>query len=247
MSLVRSEPSSSWLVWNAVQIGTWTSWAYRTTWTGEMVTIESRSLWSILPGESMVRGAATASWNVSETVRSAPESSWGIVESNPVRSAPAAGWRVAGLVRGAGRVSWDVDRRADDVSVICIYNGINMNDGVNTWVLADASDLGSDTPAYDQIRHHDGSLVIHDVHTELVAISVPVRAKFSDAGGLAVWLDAVRAACLAGGSLTWQESPSAPVRTFTIAPSPAPRVPEDNAFYLQHTVVIDLQLTRWPE
>jgi hypothetical protein len=247
MSLVRSEPSSSWLVWNTLQTGTWTSWAYRTTWTGEAVAIESRSLWSVLPGESVVRGAATASWNISETVSSAPAASWRIVESNPVRSARAAGWRVASLVRGAGRASWDVDRRASDVSVICIYNGINMNDGVNTWVLADASDLGSDAPVYDQIRHHDGSLVIHDVHTELVTLSVPVRAKFGDAASLAAWLEGARAACLAGGSLMWQESPSAPVRTFTIAPSPAPRVLEDNAFYLQHTAIIDLQLTRWAE
>jgi hypothetical protein len=247
MNLVRSEPSSSWLVWNTVQTGAWASWAYRTTWTGEAVALESRSLWSILPDESVVRGAGIASWNVAENVRSAPASSWRIVDSNPVRSTPTAGWRVASLMRGAARSSWDVDRRSDDVGVICIYNGINMNDGVNTWVLADASDLGSDTPAYDQIRHHDGSLVIHDVHKELVTLSVPVRVKFSDAATLAAWLESTRAACLAGGSLTWQESPSAPVRTFTIAPSPAPRVLEDNQFYLQHTALIDLQLTRWAE
>jgi hypothetical protein len=133
------------------------------------------------------------------------------------------------------------------VSVVCIYNGINMNNGSTTFVLASASDLGSDAPVYDQIRHHDGSLVLHDVHEELVTLSIPVRVKFADAATLAAWIAALNAACLAGGTLYWQEAPSAPMRTFTIAPSPAPKVPEDNRFYLQHLAIIDLQLTRWPE
>jgi hypothetical protein len=146
------------------------------------------------------------------------------------------------------------DRRAitpggeeDVVTVLCIFNGIDLNNGTTTHVMADANELGVDAPTYDVIRHYDGSLVLHDVRDELSTLSIKCRAHFGDAASLESWLAGLRAACAAGGSLSFAPTLGSPVRTFGIVPSPGPQVNEDNRYFIHHVATFDLQLTRWAE
>ena len=48
----------------------------------------------------------------------------------------------------------------DDVTLHAAFNGINLNNGTTTNVLADGTDVGGNGPEYDTILHHDGSLLI---------------------------------------------------------------------------------------
>jgi len=146
------------------------------------------------------------------------------------------------------------DRRAitpggeeDIVTVLCSFNGIDLNNGTTTHVMSDGNELGVDAPAYDVIRHYDGSLVLHDVRDELSTLSIKCRAHFGDAASLESWLAGLRAACAAGGSLSFAPTLGSPVRTFTIVPSPGPQVNEDNHYFIHHVATFDLQLTRWAE
>ena len=135
----------------------------------------------------------------------------------------------------------------DIVTVLCSFNGIDLNNGTTTHVMSDGNELGVDAPAYDVIRHYDGSLVLHDVRDELSTLSIKCRAHFGDAASLESWLAGLRAACAAGGSLSFAPTLGSPVRTFTIVPSPGPQVNEDNHYFIHHVATFDLQLTRWAE
>ena len=175
------------------------------------------------------------------------------VEAARVRFLLESERRTGGLARLTLLSSRHTDRRAlapeedDAVTVLCIFNGIDLNNGATTHVMADANELGVDAPAYDVIRHYDGSLVLHDVRDELSTLSIKCRAHFGDAASLESWLAGLRAACAAGGSLSFAPTLGAPVRTFGIVPSPGPAVNQDNRYFIHHVATFDLQLTRWAQ
>ena len=135
----------------------------------------------------------------------------------------------------------------DDVTLYASFNGIDLNNGSTTHVLADGTDVGGNAPEYDTIRHYDGSLLIHDVRGAFSTITIPEIVTFSTAAGLSAWIAGLNAACRDGGSFTLQESDGATARTFLIAPGPEPSIPENNRFFIQHVAIFDLVLTRWPE
>ena len=135
----------------------------------------------------------------------------------------------------------------DDVTLHASFNGINLNNGTTTHVLADGTDVGGNGPEYDTIRHYDGSLLIHDVRGAFSTLTIPLAVKFSSAASLSAWIADINAACLAGGSFVFQESDGATERTYAIAPGPEPSIPENNRFFIQHVAIFDLVLTRWPE
>ena len=135
----------------------------------------------------------------------------------------------------------------DDVTLHAAFNGINLNNGTTTNVLADGTDVGGNGPEYDTILHHDGSLLIHGVRGALSTITIPLAVKCSSAASLSAWIADINAACLAGGSFVFQESDGATERTYAIAPGPEPSIPENNRFFIQHVAIFDLVLTRWPE
>ena len=135
----------------------------------------------------------------------------------------------------------------DDVTLHAAFNGINLNNGTTTHVLADGTDVGGNGPEYDTIRHYDGSLLIHDVRGALSTITIPLAVKCSSAASLSAWIADINAACRAGGSFVFQESDGATERTYAIAPGPEPSIPENNRFFLHNSAVFNLVLTRWPE
>jgi hypothetical protein len=182
------------------------------------------------------------------------ESQRSTVESARVRLTAESERRTGGLSRLTMLSSRRTDRREitpggeeDVVTVLCIFNGIDLNNGTTTHGMAGANALGVDAPAYDVIRHYDGSLVLHDVRDELATLSIRCRAHFGDAASLESWLAGPRAACSAGGSLSFAPTLGAPVRTFGIVPSLGPEVNQDNRYFIHHVATFDLQLTRWAE
>ena len=82
-------------------------------------------------------------------------------------------------------------------------------------------DPGGEPAIWDEIRHYDGSLVLHDVRTGVYEMSVPIMVSEASASALDAKEDAIRAACKAGGTFTWQ-STDGPAKTYTIAPSDMP-------------------------
>ena len=125
------------------------------------------------------------------------------------------------------------------------FGSINLNDGVNTWLLSGAT-VGGRSPVFDAVRSYDGTLVQRDVHDDFVTMSLPIRAMFATGGALDSWLAGLAAACVAGGTLTWQEAADAGVVSYTIAASPAPDVPRTTAYFMRHRVTFTLTLKRWP-
>jgi hypothetical protein len=98
---------------------------------------------------------------------------------------------------------------------ICQLNGINLTPMTEV-------DPGGQPSIYDEIRHYDGSLVIHDVRTGVFEAQVPIMVSDATHSGLAAKEAAIRAACAAGGTFIWQSVKGAdvgPVITNTVIPS----------------------------
>ncbi len=82
-------------------------------------------------------------------------------------------------------------------------------------------DPGGEPAIWDEIRHYDGSLVLHDVRTGVYEMSVPIMVSAASAAALDAAEESIRGACKAGGTFTWQ-STDGPAKTYTIAPSDMP-------------------------
>ena len=135
--------------------------------------------------------------------------------------------------------AWDAD-------VLATFNGIDLSDRVHTHVLVGAS-LGAVPmeyePVYDPATNTWRQV---DVHQGWATTAIPVVAEFDTTGELTAWILALKAACRAGGSLTWQWTTDEAVRTYVIGASDEPEVIEDNRYILGHHAEFTLALTRWP-
>ena len=244
---VRSDLTGSWAVTRRVDCGWRGEWTVRRLYTGYLVASDIRGAWRVLGAPGVVARNLTGSWRVGALVESGISGSWRVIEDRFVRSDVAGSWRVGALVESGISGSWTVERRVADVALLASFNGINLNNGTTTHVLADGGDVGSDALAYDEIGHYDRSLRIHDVRDGLTTLTIPIFAEFGDATSLGAFLAGLRTACKAGGSLAWQASAAAPLRSFMIVPSSPPKITEDNRFILNHEVEFELVLTRWSE
>ena len=128
---------------------------------------------------------------------------------------------------------------------IVSFNSIQLNDGVNTWILSGAS-LGERQRIYDEVRSYDGTLVLRDVHDTLVDMVLPMRMMYATGAELSTALGGLRAACIAGGTMTWQDAVGGSVLSWTIAPSAEPQIPRTLAFEMRNRAQFTLDLKRWP-
>ena len=238
---------------HAVQLGLISSRCTRRNYPAEVVTLTLLSERRTLRGPQAVTLTVTSERQTHSLTRLTLTAERKTVAAARVRLTLESERITGSLARLTLLSSRQTDRRElapeeeDVVTVLCSFNGINLNNGTTTHVMADGNELGVDTPTYDIIRHYDDSLVLHDVRNELSTVSIKCRAHFSDATSLESWLAGLRAACAAGGSLSFAPRTGSPVRTFTIVPSPAPQVNEDNRYFIHHVATFDLQLTRRAE
>ena len=238
---------------HAVQLGLISSRCTRRNYPAEVVTLTLLSRRQTLRDPQAVTLTVTSRRRTRSVVTFTLESERRTVEAARVRLTLEVERITGSLARLTLLSSRQTDRRElapeeeDVVTVLCSFNGINLNNGTTTHVMSSASSLGSDVPEYDVIRHYDGSLVLHSVQFGLVPLSIMCRADFGDAASLESWLAGLRAACKAGGSLSFAPTIGAPVRDFTIVPSAAPDPPLDNRYYIHHVATFDLQLTRRAE
>ena len=131
--------------------------------------------------------------------------------------------------------------------IVAVFNGIDLSDDVHTHVGVGAS-LGAVPMEYEPVYDTKTNTWRQvEVHQGWATTAIPVVAEFDTTGELTAWLQALRAACLAGGSLTWQWTPGEAVRTYVIGASDEPEIIEDNEYLLRHRVEFTLALTRWPD
>ena len=134
---------------------------------------------------------------------------------------------------------WDVDVRA-------VFAGIDLSDGVHTHVGVGAS-LGAMPTEYEPVYDAStGTWRQGDVRQGWATTAIPVVAEFDTIGELTAWILALKAACRAGGRLTWQWTADDVVRSYAIGASDEPEVVEDNRYILQHRAELTLALVRWP-
>lgn len=175
---------------------------------------------------------------------------WTIVETNLVTADLATDWAVLTRVTRDLATDWSVARKTTAVpdpvaDILAEFNSIDLNDGVHTHILPGAS-LGAVTTEYESLRSATGDWQQSNVLPGWVLTSIPVAVQFSSTGRLTAWVLALKAACFAGGTLTWQWTPDDVVRTYVIGSSSEPDVVEDNAYILQHRTELTLALLRWP-
>jgi len=178
------------------------------------------------------------------------ETDWTIVETNLVTADLATDWAVLTRVTRDLATDWSVARKTTAVpdpvaDILAEFNSIDLNDGVHTHILPGAS-LGAVTTEYESLRSATGDWQQSNVLPGWVLTSIPVAVQFSSTGRLTAWVLALKAACFAGGTLTWQWTPDDVVRTYVIGSSSEPDVVEDNAYILQHRTELTLALLRWP-
>jgi len=131
--------------------------------------------------------------------------------------------------------------------IVAVFNGIDLSDDVHTHVLVGAS-LGAVPMEYEPVWDHDTATWRQvEVHQGWATTAIGVVAEFDTTGDLTTWILALKAACRAGGTLTWQWTPGEAVRTYVIGASDEPEIVEDNDYLLRHRTEFMLALTRWPE
>jgi hypothetical protein len=178
------------------------------------------------------------------------ETDWAIVEENLITVDAAVDWAVLTLVTKSQPFDWAVARKTvvvpDPVGdILAEFNGIDFNDGIHTHVLPGAS-LGAMPTEYKPVRGAFGEWQQNEVKQGWATTSIPIAVQFTTTGELTAWIQALKRACRAGGTLTWQWTPDDVLRVYVIGASSESEVIEDNAYILQHRTEITLALVRWP-
>ncbi len=121
--------------------------------------------------------------------------------------------------------------------------------GIPLHVVGEMSPGGKPS-VYDVIRHYDGSLVLHDLRSDLYERGVPVKVEGTSSADLSAQEAAICAACAAGGSFVWQsiEADGTPgtLEDIAFAPSDMPsfvRNQEREALWWSYATLV---LKVWP-
>jgi len=216
---VRKDLTGSWRVTRPVQCGFLSEWCVRRPYEGELIVGDLRGTWRVLAAPGLVRKDLSGRWRVNDLVCCDLTGIWAVVPESLVRGDLAGSWNINANVSSPLAGSWTVTRRANDMYPTCQLNGINLR------VIRDF-EPGGENVTYDEIRHYDGSLRVHDVRYGIYERRVDVMLTDSTPGGLDAQEEAIRSACKAGGSFVWQSrGPGGvlgPVKVDTVVPSDEP-------------------------
>ena len=189
-------------------------------------------------------------WAVRELLERDLATDWAIVETNLITMDQSFDWSVLALLTRDLATDWAVARKTvivpDPVAdILAEFNGIDLNDGTTTHVLPGVS-LGAMPTEYDPVRGAFGEWQQNEVKQGWAKTAIGVAVQLTSTGALTAWILALKAACRAGGTLTWQWDSTDVLRTYVIGASSEPEVIEDNAYILQHRAELTLELLRWP-
>lgn len=216
---MRSDVDGSWRVASLVRSGFVCEYAVRLLWTGELVARDLAGGWRVLSVPAEVSKDVRGRWRVAGLARSDLTGRWSVVEERLVRSSASGAWRVAALLRRDVRGSWTVERRPNDMYPTCQLNGISLR------VIRDFEPGGA-VVSYDEIRHYDGSLRVHDVRHGIYERRVDIMLTAATPAALDAEEEQIRAACRAGGTFVWQSrgpgGALGPVKVDTVVPSDVP-------------------------
>jgi hypothetical protein len=218
-----------------------------------------RFAWHVL-GEATTHSKTLAfSWNVTGTHSVTLPFAWDVTDTDPRHVTSPFSWTVGGLHHVVLPFSWKVARRShteidpgtgdpveviDDVDAYADVNGIQVE-------VPDEWRPPSFDPQGDLIQHSDGSLLLHDVrYRDLAQMEVPVKLSDNDHVSLDAQEEALKAACLAGGTFRWQSvgpgGDVGPMKSYTFAPSPAPVFARNRKREALYRSYASLNLRVWP-
>jgi hypothetical protein len=225
-----------------VALGAAAEWDVLGTPAVQTTTLSAGARWDVLGAPAAVVLTAGARWNVRGTTTLSAEASWNVVAANPVRLLAGAGWNVKSLVRLTGAAEWTVERRPEDVSTFCQLNGINLN--------VVEFDPGDEPQVFDKMEHHDGSIGLHNMRPDIFDRRVRVKCRGTSHTDLDGQEDAIKAACMAGGTIAWQSVDAGgavgPMHSDAFAPSDAPSFVRDKTREALYRSYATLVLRMWP-
>jgi hypothetical protein len=266
-NLVTQEWTSEWVV-RGLTSQTWDSaWAVRnlvpqewsSSWKTAMtnlVRLDRYSVWRVLGIPGALTRAWDSSWRVTTTTAQAWDSSWLVKDTDPLAQAWDSSWKVGGLVRASLDSRWKVSRASyidpgTGLEVVTDLDPYFALNGITDIIASGPMEPGGEAPAYDEIRHCDGSLLIHDVHEGLYEQQWSIRLEQTSMTALDALEEAIRAACRTGGTVSYQSidangTPGA-MRTWTFAPSPAPsfRIDQEREALFRSSATLQLHI--WPD
>jgi len=205
-------------------------------------------------------------WAVRELLERDLATDWAIVDENLITADLTTDWAVLTRVTRDLATDWAVARKTvvdpitgepvldeegnpvvDPVAdILAEFNGIDLNNGTTTHIGRAGASLGAMPAEYEAVRGAFGEWQQNEVKQGWATTAITVDVRFATTALLTAWLQALKTACRAGGTLTWQWDADDVVRTYVIGASSEPEIIEDNAYILQHRTKLTLALVRWP-
>ena len=273
-TFVRSDLALRWAVDSSVvtvRADLAVEWTVRRPYTGYLVARDLGLGWQVLPASDLVRSDMELRWKVGDLVRRDLSVRWAVVEEFYVRSNLSVRWRVSGSVRSDLAMRWNThtwqSEEAADAALygedsvehlawhaahdqwrpamaypICQLNGITLH--------VVEFDPGGEGQVYDKYEHYDGSIRLHNMRGDLFDRRVKVRVTGTTPSNLDSQEEAIKAACAAGGSFTWQSlrdnGSTGPVKSDAFAPSDQPSFERDQEREALFRSYATLVLRMWP-
>jgi len=211
------------------------------------------AFWQV-PGP--VRSNGYADWYQGlAVVTSTKEATWKHLISNPVLLLADADWAQLRSVRSTVTALWTRDRREDggevtELDTVVSMNGHDWNDGAHTFLMPGAK-LPRHKPQFDEVRSYTGNIRQVDVHEELTETVIPLKVIGDSPSDLEARLDVIRADCLAGGTLVWQDGAGdgdglGPVQSFTVGVSEEPDIERNRLYRHKNTAIFEVNLNVAP-
>lgn len=182
--------------------------------------------------------ALGGAYSQTQTLTLALGGAYSVKESDPMRLALGGAYTTQGRLRALVEGAYSVARRSHivpgdpPVEVIDDMTAFFQVGGVTLTPIG-PFEPGGESPTWDEIRHYDGSLLVHDVREGLYDMSAPIMVTAASPSALKTAEDAIRTACRAGGTAYWQSvgpgGEVGPMEEYTFAPSAAPSFKRDKS------------------
>ena len=125
-------------------------------------------------------------------------------------------------------------------------NSVDLNDGESTFLMPGIK-LPRRDIVFDEVRSYTGAIRQIDVRQPLVHAIIPLMVRGVDMAALESTLGSIFTACLAGGTLTWQEATDTGTRgtqvVYQVGRSPEPEVAHDSLY--RHHNLARFELDLW--
>jgi hypothetical protein len=125
-------------------------------------------------------------------------------------------------------------------------NSVDLNNGSTTFLMPGIK-LPRRDIVFDEVRSYTGAIRQIDLRQPLVHAIIPLMVRGADMASMESTLSNIFSACLAGGTLTWQEATDVGTRgtqaIYQVAKSPEPEVEHDSLY--RHNNLARFTLDLW--